>query len=71
MIESWRRHYNTERPHSSLGIDRRHQRPSSGTPKGDRQNALAKLTSQSDHPLGASQYGPLLERRCETFILLS
>ena len=26
VIESWRRHYNTVRPHSSLGYDRRHQK---------------------------------------------
>ena len=31
VIESWRRHYNTVRPHSSrLDIDRRHPKPSSG-----------------------------------------
>ncbi len=30
VIESWRRHYNTKRPHSSLGIARQLPRSSNG-----------------------------------------
>jgi len=29
IIEQWRRHYNTKRPHSALGYRPRHRRPSS------------------------------------------
>lgn len=27
IVEAWRRYYNTERPHSSLGYNRQHRRP--------------------------------------------
>ena len=33
VIENWRRHYNTVRPHSSLGFGPQHPRQSSGHPQ--------------------------------------
>ena len=66
IIESWRRHYNTVRPHSSLGYGHPHRRSSSRAPgfavwisyarralTGAKTNP--KLTSQSDHSIGAGQ----------------
>ena len=69
VIESWRRHYNTVRPHASNDYRLRHKSPYTrrrrmagcGTrtsspgraPAGAK--ACPKLTLQSDHPVGAGQ----------------
>lgn len=56
MIEAWRRHYNTIRPHSSLGY--RPPAPEAlvwPATKTDGTNAIFKLTFKPDHSLGVGQ----------------
>ncbi len=52
VIENWRRHYNTVRPHSSLGYPAARTRGlATGFQAGAQTNA--ELTSHPDHPHGA------------------
>ena len=55
MIESWRRHYNKIRPHSSLGYRPPAPEASSGQHKASGANTAAKLTLQMDHRGGRSK----------------
>ena len=55
MIENWRRHYNTVRPHSSLGYRPPAPEALVWPAKTRGANAGSKLTFQTDHSLGAGQ----------------
>jgi hypothetical protein len=48
VIENWRRHYNTVRPHSSLG----YRPPAPASVKTVGTNRKPRLTSRSDHSVG-------------------
>ena len=54
VVENWRRHYNTVRPHSSLDTDT-HNRGTRLAGKAHGANARSKLTFQLDHSVGADQ----------------
>jgi len=61
IIERWRRHYNTIRPHSSLGykppapeaVQWPAAQPGPATPPSHSATANHELTFKSDHPMGA------------------
>ena len=52
VIEAWRRHYNTVRPHSSLGYRPPAPEAILASLTADGANAPTKLTFQTDHPWG-------------------
>ena len=69
MIETWRRHYNTKRPHSSLGYRPPapeivlEPAPPAGRSAGrtnDGARRAAKLTFQLDHSVGADHWPPMV-----------
>jgi transposase InsO family protein len=66
VIENWRRHYNTKRPHSSLGYRPPAPEAFVWPAKADSQNAVAKLTFQSGSFMGAASRTRQATRgRCE------
>jgi len=56
LIEQWRVHYNTIRPHSPLG----HHPPCAGKHRANGPEAGHALTIKSDHPIGAHKVKPML-----------
>ncbi len=65
VIEGWRQHYNTVRPHSSLATNHRRRKLSYGRlrnpdqlrrPRRDSATDRHPLTFKLDHPLGAGQW---------------
>ena len=60
IIEEWRKHYNTKRPHSALG----YRPPASGNHRSDGNQAGHALTFKPDHSMGADQCHNSLSKVC-------
>ncbi len=75
VIESWRQHYNTQRPHSSLGYNRQRRTPCSGPASRLHQpwpQSPRCIRFEPGHPMGADQQVALawLLRRSPNILLI-